>query len=169
MGKIIRWPLYITAAMQLVTMTANGAVIVANSGVQNNAAGQTSTTNFIAAGFVSPTATTTMTSVDARFEAGQGLPSITLSLFNNVTGSPGALLGVLGTTTVSVGGTYSFAPVSSIGLAAATQYWLVASCSNCFPASTSPGITNNWGTLDPAVVSGLAGSDRERGPYVLQQ
>jgi len=152
--------LILLAAALVIHAPASCAVIVGNTGGVTNAGGQTE--NFLlAGGFLSPTVATLLTSVNATFEAGVGSPNITLGLYNDASGVPGTLLNTIDTQTVTAQASYLFTPGSSLALNAATQYWLVASCSNCLSGVTA----NNWSTHDPITLSGMAGASVTTGIF----
>lgn len=133
------------------------APIVGNSGSSTNAVGQGNPTTFLAAGFVSPTVATDALNVSARFQAGSGAPNVTLQLFSDAAGVPGAPIGSFGSATVTTTQQdHSFVAASPISLLPSTAYWLVASCSNCVFATEL--ITNNWITHDPVTTVGLSGA-----------
>ncbi len=136
---------------------AQAAPIVGNSGSSPEAVGQASPTTFLAAGFVSPTVATDALNVSARFRAGSGAPNVTLQLFSDAAGVPGAPIGSFGSATVTTTvQDHSFVAASPISLLPSTAYWLVASCSNC--AFAPELITNNWITHDPVTTVGLSGA-----------
>ena len=143
------------AVLALAPTSARAAVIVANTGSVAGTAGQSSSLNFLAAGFISPSVATTITSVDLPLEEGSGAPTVLLSLYSDNGGVPGSPIAALGQQNVNGAATYTFTPAAPVGIGASTSYWLVLECPNCVVGV----ITNNWGESSGFTLAGLPGAN----------
>lgn len=133
---------------------ARAVVIVQSTGPVTTALAQTSPSSRYAVEFVSPTVATTITSVVLPL-SGSGSTTVTLSLYDDSGGLPGAALASLGQVIRSGSGDFSFVPPSPVALAPSTSYFLVLACTDC----SFNGQINSWGVpnLLVPIVSGLPG------------
>lgn len=149
-------PALLGAALTLFSPNqAQAAVIVANTALQSGAFASGQSSGLLAAGFLSPTVATSLTSVSAALEPTAGTVSVSLSLYTESSGNPGTLIGLLASQNVTVGqSVQTFTPASAIALAAATNYFLVMSCGNC---AAPP--NNNWSGSGVPTLAGMTGAD----------